>query len=564
MRLPNPIDKRLDFVRKQYGQETYEKTREIVAANLGIAEADIAPGQRVDWEKFIPWLGKQVHRILKKGPRAAPELQKLERSFQASIEPFMVKKKGRRADIARLSPKQARQFAGRQQRALGEARGEQAKKLGYKEVARLGNGYTAVVAVIDPEAKMPRHKDRLLGPLLELSGSASDELKSWVEKHASFQQWLGVELGNCLQFYKVNYTPHGASQYEVQRAGGKLYGILDPKGKPVAAILTEPDGSIRETNGQGNRPPPEKDQEYVDRFVQKHLKQDAGDTAFHPPEGFPPQVTGVIEYLLDFWPENDVRGRRRFLRKAQGYARQQGADFSKVWPRFAIYILEESKYSTLTSVKKTGHPKKTEVVAVIKRVADLYRKGGPAAQFRAAALEAARVRAAVEAAAAADAAVEAAAVTTWEAWWAVAAAVAARAAADAGARRESLAGAALEERAARAAADAALEAVEAVAGAVTAAWADYANKLLELMRDAARAAGGAQPRQGNPTSARALVKECQRLWEHYCERPGKTRLKAVVKHCEAMKKSKATTVARERQNCMKCVRAEARANKWEV
>jgi hypothetical protein len=346
-------------------------------------------------------------------------------------------------------------------------------------------------------------------------------------------------LGNCLQFYKVNYAAHGESQFEIQRAGGKLYGILDPKGKPVAAILTGRDGSIRETNGPGNRPPPEKDQEYVDRFAQKHLKQDVKDTAFHPPEGFPPQIKGIIEYLLDYWFTDDARGRRRFLRKAQGYARQQGADFSEVWPRFAIYILEDSKYSALNSAVSESLPSSKwppggpidEVIPAIHRVVQLYKRGGSRAQFLAAA--------------------------EYGSDWV----------GPAGAVRNAAMAMAEEHPVMKGSGAANAMLYAASSGMHDLAAPDYTQKLLELMRDAARAAGGAQPRRGpggNPTTARALIKECQRLWEYYCERPNKTRLKAVVKHCEAMKKSKATTVAQERRNCIRCVRAEARANKWEV
>jgi hypothetical protein len=581
MRISNPIDKRLDFVRKQYGQETYEKTREIVAANLGIAEADIHPGQRVDWEKFIPWLGKQVHRLLKKGPRAAPELKRLERGFLASVQPFMVKKKGRRTDIARLSPKQARQFAGRQQRALGEARGEQAKKLGYKEVARLGGGYTAVQAIVDPQAPEPPMR---FHELAKMERRPNTKLEEWTEKYASFQHWLGVELGNCLQIYKVNYEPHGLTQWDTQKLGvGKLYGILKPNGKPAAAIITAADGTIWETNGPGNRPPAEKDQEYVDKFIEKHLKQPISDVAFRAPDGFPPALTAAILTILDEWPYDDNRGRRRFLRKVTGYSRQQGAGFSNVWNQMVIWILIDAPYAVIKTLTKK-YQDYTKVQQYIRNAAGLYRRNASVREFSKLIDVGERLKAATQ-----DIIDSEVPSQTFISERSL------RAQDDPEYLREILRrqaqGLQLASETPRGkiaqttlnAINTTLFALEAtqedphadylanvdffIIGALKDHGLNIPNKLQELMRDAARAAGGAQPRgsrRGNPTTARALIKECQRLWESYCERPNKTRLRAVVKHCEAMKASKAATVGAERKRCMRSVQAEARQHKWSL
>ena len=89
-------------------------------------------------------------------------------------------------------------------------------------------------------------------------------------------------------------------------------------------------------------------------------------------------------------------------------------------------------------------------------------------------------------------------------------------------------------------------------------------------RGAGRGAGP-EPHRGNPRkkkakkkapSAKELTAKCQKLWEHYCKRPGITRLRAVYKHCEEMKASKAKSVAKERQACMRCARAEAKDRRW--
>jgi hypothetical protein len=66
------------------------------------------------------------------------------------------------------------------------------------------------------------------------------------------------------------------------------------------------------------------------------------------------------------------------------------------------------------------------------------------------------------------------------------------------------------------------------------------------------------------TTAKELVSKCQKLWEAYCEKPGVTKLRAVAKHCEAMKASKAKSVKAERSRCMRSIRAEAKDRGWKI
>jgi len=58
------------------------------------------------------------------------------------------------------------------------------------------------------------------------------------------------------------------------------------------------------------------------------------------------------------------------------------------------------------------------------------------------------------------------------------------------------------------------------------------------------------------STTKDLIAECRSLWESYCERPGKTRLKAVIKHCELMAESTAKSVKEERARCMRSARRE--------
>jgi len=55
-----------------------------------------------------------------------------------------------------------------------------------------------------------------------------------------------------------------------------------------------------------------------------------------------------------------------------------------------------------------------------------------------------------------------------------------------------------------------------------------------------------------------LINRCQKLWDHYCERPSKTRLKPVLAHLEKMKGSTSKKVDAERKSCLRVANKEAR------
>ncbi len=55
-----------------------------------------------------------------------------------------------------------------------------------------------------------------------------------------------------------------------------------------------------------------------------------------------------------------------------------------------------------------------------------------------------------------------------------------------------------------------------------------------------------------------LINRCQKLWDHYCERPSKSRLKPVLEHLEKMKASTSKKVADERKRCLRVANKEAR------
>ena len=55
-----------------------------------------------------------------------------------------------------------------------------------------------------------------------------------------------------------------------------------------------------------------------------------------------------------------------------------------------------------------------------------------------------------------------------------------------------------------------------------------------------------------------LINRCAKLWDHYCERPSKARLKPVLEHLEKMKASASKRVADERKACLRVANKEAR------
>lgn len=59
-------------------------------------------------------------------------------------------------------------------------------------------------------------------------------------------------------------------------------------------------------------------------------------------------------------------------------------------------------------------------------------------------------------------------------------------------------------------------------------------------------------------SAKSLISKCQKLWDSYCERPSKKRLREVLEHLEKMKSSSAKTVKEERARCLRAANKEAK------
>ena len=275
----------------------------------------------------------------------------------------------------------------------------------------------------------------------------------------------------------------------------------------------------------------------------------------------------AIEGLLNEPPIND-RVINEFVKLARMYAKRGEVYGKRVVNRFNIYILVGSKYSALASAEKSRYNKADEVADVIERTAEAIRdndrskfgslRAEAKALFDEAWLkEASRV--AAMAAKVAYVAIEMELGDIDDARWRrslTLSQLAAEASAQAGEAREAWAQAAAGKWAGTAKGAEMME--RAATAAREAANSDYAKALIKIMKKESERAPAQNPSAParKPSDAKSMIAECRRLWEHYCERPGKKRLAAVMKHLEKMKGSKAASVKTERTKCLRAAKLE--------
>jgi len=241
--IPNPLRPRLSFVKQTYEErpEVYLRVTDIVKEAAGLTE--IGERDWRPWEKQIGKLGTEIGRLDKSLRKGKISEAQFERGVESARSKFL---EMARAEDEADAERHATVRRKVQRRA--EARKSRAEEIaaktssGYQVVApKLVGGHVGVEAMVNRDA--PRFPQGL------------EAQKRWVAENAPFQQWLGVQMGNCLQFYKVNYVAYGAQHFETQRSGGKLYAVLSKDGKPVAAVLAMKTGRIKDANGPGNRSP---------------------------------------------------------------------------------------------------------------------------------------------------------------------------------------------------------------------------------------------------------------------------------------------------------------------
>jgi hypothetical protein len=347
--IPNPLLKRIEFIESKYAKrpEVGEALRGAVKKAIGKDEID--PALSVKWERNLDWAAKAMFDLGKKKDAGElsdfaykDQLKSISRSFRTAVDPFLDKeiekesgerlrlpaisqdtkiklRKGtgllerRGVPLQELSPKQARQLAARRgkeiariRRAKNELTSERLafiKSIGAELFYDFGDGYLALKT---PEAKEP----------------LPDEITpQWVDRYARFQNWLGENMRNCLQFFRKTYgVGHGKYKYEILHEGGTLYGIIDDKNIPVAALFFNANGKLIESNGIDNiQPGPEYDK-YLEKLSRKmgiaesEIKK-AGGIVF--PVNVDPVFKFLIEDFSDGYLDQYIDLKREFTRKIQ-------------------------------------------------------------------------------------------------------------------------------------------------------------------------------------------------------------------------------------------------------
>jgi hypothetical protein len=282
--IPNPLLKRIEFIESQYAKRPEIGAALRSATKRAIGKDEIDPNLSTKWERNLGWAAKAMNDLGKKKDAGEisesayrDQIKKISGSFRTAIDPFLEKeirpkfgepfkypgisteskvklKKGtglierRGIPLESLSPKQARQLAARRGKEIARLRRDKKelnserlafiKSIGAELFHNFGDGYLAL--------KSPKATEDL----------PRNITKEWVQDHARFQNWLGETMRNCLQFFHATYgAAYGASKYEIIREGGVLYGIIDDKNKPVAALFFNRDGELIESNGIDNIPP---------------------------------------------------------------------------------------------------------------------------------------------------------------------------------------------------------------------------------------------------------------------------------------------------------------------
>ena len=252
-------------------------------------------------------------------------------------------------------------------------------------------------------------------------------------------------------------------------------------------------------------------------------------------KGADPRLEKLFEFLVGYWPEDDLDTRDLWMQRMRLAASQNGFEFEPPLRKFLVYVLVGSKkYSALASVKKTDYPKKRDVEKVIVRVARLIQKG---ASFR----ELVNAGAAANAASAAAVdAVDAAAYTPAYAYTPAAAAdAAAYAAADAASRAV---------RAAASAAAAAYDAYYAYTPAYdadAAARSEFAAALLYFVEQEAYGRG---KRRGNPSTEKVPSLEKLLGTQKASSRTSNPSKKKTAKKKSAKKNPRLTPAQKDRRD----------------
>jgi len=147
-----------------------------------------------------------------------------------------------------------------------------------------------------------------------------------------------------------------------------------PQKQAVAIALSQArrDAPKKTTKIYGPKPNPEKTKKKSRKSNPSADQSVSGPHMGHP--GHLGQINHIVRILSDGLGNNvGASARKEFVRKAQTYT-QTPADWGVVFTACMSYILVESKYSALSTAKKSGYSKKKDVEKVIVKVARLISK----------------------------------------------------------------------------------------------------------------------------------------------------------------------------------------------
>ncbi len=347
--IPNPLLKRIEFIESKYAKrpEVGEALRSAVKKAIGKDEID--PALSVKWERNLDWAAKAMFDLGKKKDAGElsdfaykDQLKRISQSFRTAVDPFLDKEiqkkfggsvrlpaisqdtkiklrkstgllERRGVPLQELSPKQARQLAARRGKEIARIRRTKneltserlafIKSIGAELFYDFGDGYLVLKT---PEAKEPLPYE--ITP-------------QWVDDYARFQNWLGENMRNCLQFFRKTFgAAYGESKYRILHEGGTLYGVIDDKNRPVAALFFNANGGLIESNGIDNVQPGTEYDKYLEEFSriigtsESEIKKAQGIV-------FPVNVDRVFKFLIENFSDCSLDQyidlKREFTRKIQ-------------------------------------------------------------------------------------------------------------------------------------------------------------------------------------------------------------------------------------------------------
>jgi hypothetical protein len=236
--------RRLDYIKRNYSPEVYERVEDVVEKALGGSDVDEETHR--EWEKQLPSLAARLSRINKRHKKGAISLLDA-RAEQGLAEQEFLEQAA--PDAPMIPP-------------------------GSEFVTELSRGYYVVKAFTGA----PRiFEDKLA---LYCSGSEESWLgkerttnffKDLVDRVAPFQQWLGEQMGNCLRFYSGTDALVSGCDYfrNMIENEGNLYAVIRSSGQPKIAIftyLTQDQEVAHEYFGKANTPA---DRDLLDEFFEQ-------------------------------------------------------------------------------------------------------------------------------------------------------------------------------------------------------------------------------------------------------------------------------------------------------